>query len=235
MKFLLNVGAEKAGTSWLYNYFDNHPQFHSIGKELNALQRDDLVPTTDLNIPTIFKKDIKQYFQYFSRLNKVSGDFTHYEGSTENIFRLIKDGFMQYDIEVVPLYIMRDPAERAWSAWNMLSGGSVQMAPAAKFVMDNILSCKYKETIEALDCVFPKPLYFFYEEFFTQENINIICDKLDINRLPADFSIINKGSYTQIPSEDFLEIFGTTLKNKQAVKFISERFDNIPWNVEYYT
>jgi hypothetical protein len=234
MKFLLNVGAEKAGTTWLYEYFKSHPEFYSAGKELNAIQRDDLVPT-DPNISAQFKTNIREYFDYFSKLNAVSGDFTHYEGSTENVFRIIKEGLGRLDIDVVPVYILRDPAQRAWSAWNMLGGGNTDMAPVANFVMDNFLSCKYKETVEALDSVFSKPLYFFYETFFEQENINKICNELNVQKLPANFDYINKGIYVNQPSEEFLEKFGKTNKNKEAVRFISSRFENVPWNLSYYS
>lgn len=44
-KFLLCVGAEKAGTTWLHRYFSNHPEYYDPGKELNVIQRDDFVPT----------------------------------------------------------------------------------------------------------------------------------------------------------------------------------------------
>jgi hypothetical protein len=47
MKFLLNVGAEKSGTTWLYEYFKEHPDFYDMGKELNIIQRDDLVPVLE--------------------------------------------------------------------------------------------------------------------------------------------------------------------------------------------
>ena len=230
MKFLLNVGAEKAGTTWLYRYFQTHPEFFDVGKELNAVQRDDLVPTFP-EIALSFKKDLRKYFSYFQRLNQVSGDFTHYEGSTENVFRLIKDGFMQYDIDIVPVYIMRDPIKRAWSSWNMLGGGNMNLSPAAMFITQNYFQCKYKETIEALDSVFSKPLYFFYESFFKQTNIDTICDNLEIARHTADTStFINKGQYDLNPPQEFIELFGNTRKNREAVDFIFKRFENVPWN-----
>ncbi len=119
MKFLLNVGAEKAGTTWLYEYFKSHPQFYDNGKELNVIQRNDIVPTHTQHPD--YKENIENYFSSVAALKQVTGDFTHYEGSTENIFRLIKDGFAKHGIEIVPVYIMRDPINRAWSAWHELA------------------------------------------------------------------------------------------------------------------
>jgi hypothetical protein len=232
--FLLSVGAEKAGTTWLHEYFRHHPQFLNVGKELNVIQRDDLVPTL-VDLPNGFKSNIEEYFEYFSRADQVSGDFTHYEGSTENIFRLIKAGFSKKGIQVVPVYIMRDPIKRAWSSWNMIGGGDTNMPNAARFVMDNFLSCKYKETVQALDNVFEKPLYFFYETFFEQENIDTICKQLEIDSFPSSPErIVNRGNYGEIP-EDFIDQFGKSVKNKEAVKFIFERFENVPWNLSDYS
>lgn len=234
MKFLLNVGAEKAGTTWLYQCFKEHPDFYDMGKELNIIQRDDLVPCRhDVDE---HRKDIESFFLRVANINQVTGDFTHYEGSSENIFRLIKNGLLKYDIEIVPVYIMRDPIERAWSAWNMLGGGKIpKQSSAAQLVMTNFISCKYKETIEALDNVFANPLYFFYEDFFTQANIDKICDELEISRRPVECDdIVNASPYKKI-SNDFLSTFGKSPKNVAAVKHVFERFENVPWKLEDYS
>jgi hypothetical protein len=234
MKFLLNVGAEKAGTTWLYDYFRNHPEFYDMGKELNIIQRDDLVPL--LEDVDEYRKDIESFFRAVSNINQVTGDFTHYEGSSENVFRLIKNGLLKYDIEVVPVYIMRDPIQRSWSTWNMLGGGKIpKESPITQFVMSNFISCKYKETIEALDNVFAKPLYFFYEDFFTQSNIDKICDELEISRHPAECNTkIGASSYKKMPN-NFLKIFGKSSKNAAAAKYVFERFENVPWKLEDYS
>jgi hypothetical protein len=234
MKFLLNVGAEKAGTTWLYDYFKRHPDFYDMGKELNIIQRDDLVPL--LEDVDEYRKDIESFFRAVSNINQVTGDFTHYEGSSENVFRLIKNGLLKYDIEVVPVYIMRDPIQRAWSTWNMLGGGKIpKESPITQFVMSNFISCKYKETIEALDSVFANPLYFFYEDFFTQTNVNKICDELQISRHPAKCSTkIGASSYKKMPNS-FLKTFGKSSKNVAAVKYVFERFENVPWKLEDYS
>jgi hypothetical protein len=230
MKFLLCVGAEKAGTTWLYEYFKQHPEYYDIGKELNILQRDSLVPTFVDNIP--HKKDIEKYFGDISHINKITGDFTHYEGSTENVFRLINDGLKKQDIDIVPVYIMREPISRAWSAYNMIGGTNTDdfdMPRPATFLLTNFLECKYKETITALDNVFSEPLYFFYEDFFKQKNIDLICDKLGISTIQAKVdTVINKGLYSSIPDR-FVENFCLTKKNNDAIMFVRERFDNVPW------
>jgi len=95
--------------------------------------------------------------------------------------------------------------------------------------------CKYKETIEALDNVFSNPLYFFYEDFFTQTNIDKICDELEISRYPAECdSRVNASSYKKMPNS-FLNAFGKSLKNKEVANYVFERFENVPWKLEDYS
>lgn len=245
MKFLLNVGAEKAGTTWLYNYFYNHPQFYHLGKELNIIQRNDIVPTHS-NYPQ-YKSNIENFFSDVSKFNKVTGDFTHYEGSTENVYRLIKDGLLKYDIEVVPVYIMRDPIDRAWSAWHELHQAAVyhglqhndmtdfNMPGPAAFTVHSMLQCKYRETVEALDTVFSKPLYFFYEDFFKQESLDSICEALDITPMPGYFTEkVNASKYVSDVPIVFINMFGITSKHMQAISFLKERFGNVPWDLTRY-
>lgn len=233
-KFLLNVGAEKAGTTWLYHYFKNHPEFQDLGKEWNSIQRDDLVPTHDINYYS-FKDNLDLYFEAISSINKVTGDFTHYEGSTTNIYRLLVEGLAKRDVEVVPVYIMRDPIYRAWASWNMLGGGDYSCLPsAASLLVKSYLDCKYVETIKALDDT-GSPLYFFYETFFEQKNLDIICDSLNISKYKANInSYINKGTYSRTIPISFIEQFGLTRKNIEAVHFIMERFENVPWKLQNY-
>lgn len=238
MKFLLCVGAEKAGTTWLHEYFRHHPQYYDSGKELNVIERGDLVPS--FFDTSEFKKDLSRYFEHFAQLAGVSGDFTHYEGSTENIFRILRDGFDACCIEVVPVYIMRDPIQRAWSSYNMLSqagNGPVTLknSAAGEFLLKNYLSCKYKETVQALDNVFAEPIYAFYETDFNQQLLDRLCDRLDLDRMTGDFSrVINKGRYGEMPDE-FKTRYGLTQKNIEAVQFLCERFDDVPWQISDYT
>lgn len=233
-KFLMCCGAEKAGTTWLYEYFAKHKEYLDLGKELNLIQRDDIIP--DLVGLKECRKDLNKFFDSVAILmNKSSGDFTHYEGSTENIFRIFKDGFAKRDIEVVPVYIMRDPIQRIWSAWHMIGGGDSSLQKAAETVMIPFLSCKYKETIQALDNVFDNPLYFFYEDFFKQDNINRICQALNISTVEANFDVVAKGGYDKEPDKNFIDTFCLTEKNKEAVSFVFERFKyDVPWNRSTY-
>lgn len=262
MKFLMNVGAEKAGTTWFYKYFESHPGFISCGKELNIIERDTFVPT--LTKSHSFKQDLKQWFAYVQSLDKPTGDFTHYEGSSENVYRLFKDGLADIGVEVVPVYIMRDPIARAWSSWNMFydyiyhqnravwsridptkasiiqnitdvsSRYDFNMHPIAQLFVGSYLTPEYKRTIHALDRVFDEPLYFFYEELFDQKNMDLVCDRLGIEHKPIDIKPINKGTYDQVAPPEFIKAFCSTDTFKENVAFVNERFSHVPWNLEDY-
>ena len=262
MKYLMNVGAEKAGTTWFYKYFESHPDFISCGKELNIIERDTFVPTLTKSYE--FKKDIKSWFNHVATLDKPTGDFTHYEGSSENIFRLFKDGLVDIGVDVVPVYIMRDPIARAWSCWNMFydyiynqkravwsrvdpikasiienisdisSRYDFNMHPIAQLFVGSYLTPEYKRTIEALDNVFEQPLYFFYEQLFEQENIDLVCDRLSIPRRPIDMTPINKGVYQDAAPQEFIDAFCSTKAFKENIVFVGERFGDVPWNNQDY-
>ena len=76
-------------------------------------------------------------------------------------------------------------------------------------------------------------MYFFYEDFFTQNNLDIICDKLQISRHDIILKVINKGHYEKC-SEEFINKFGRTKKNIDAVRFIKDKFKHVPWRIEDY-
>ena len=262
MKFLMNVGAEKAGTTWLWKYFETHPDFAPVGKEMNIIERDTFVPT--LTRSHAFKKDINNWFKHIAVLDKPSGDFTHYEGSSENIFRIFKQGFEDVGIEIVPVYIMRDPITRAWSCWNMFydyifsqkragwsridstksaiiekitdisTRDNFDMHPVAKLFVGSYLTPEYKRTIEVLDNVFDDPLYFFYEQLFDQKNLDLICDRLEISHKPIDPTPVNKGGYEQDPPQEFIDTFCDNRAFKENVTYVTERFENVPWRLSDY-
>ena len=260
MKFLMNVGAEKAGTTWFYKYFESHPEFAACGKELNIIERDTFVPT--LTRSHEYKKDINNWFDYVATLDKPTGDFTHYEGSSENIYRLFRDGLADIGIEVVPVYIMRDPIARAWSSWNMFydyiyhqnrvgwsridptkaaiienisnlaSRYDFDMHPIAQLFVGSYLTPEYKRTIEALDNVFEQPLYFFYEQLFDQKNLDLVCDRLEIPHHPIDTRPINKGTYQEAAPQEFIDTFCSTKAFHENLMFVCERFGDVPWNIQ---
>ena len=47
-------------------------------------------------------------------------------------------------------------------------------------------------------------------------------------------SIVNASPYKKMPNS-FLKTFGKSTKNKEAVKYVFERFENVPWKLEDYS
>lgn len=258
MKFLMNVGAEKAGTTWFWKYFDDHPDFFSLGKELNIIERDNFVPT--LSKTSKYKKDINVFFNDVKSLKKVTGDFTHYEGSSENIYRIYKEGLN--GIDIIPVYIMRDPIQRAWSSWNMfykLTESNRRLAwqkidPMKSLILEKSnyssrfdfnhhavsdlfisswLAPKYLQTIKCLDSVFDSPIYLFYENLFNQKTMNLVCDALEISHKDIDKIKINSSSYNDNPPKEFVDKYCDNVFYKNTVDYIKNRFYDVEWKYDY--
>lgn len=104
----LVIGAQKAGTSALYQYLSRHP--HIIGsnpKELNYFSCDKRFSMGD-----------EFYHSHFPKINggheitfDASPSYLHNNRAFERIYN--------YNPEIKMIVLVRDPVERAYSAWNM--------------------------------------------------------------------------------------------------------------------
>ena len=98
----LGIGAQKSGTTWLYEQFSRHPQLaFPVGKEAHFWNR----PHDEAAIAS-----------YISRINAsgaVNGEITPAYGMLpiETIAEIY-----QYAPQLRLIYLMRNPVERAWSA-----------------------------------------------------------------------------------------------------------------------
>ena len=237
---LLNVGAEKAGTTWFYEYIKSRSDFLDIGKELNAIQSTPLLP---VRYDNRYQDNLDFYFdKIVSSLimsdKKFTGDFTHYEGSTPNLFHILKDGFENRNISVIPVYIIRDPIQRSWSAYKMLNHGSdfnPSMSRIQLWLLQEFLACKYVETIKALDKVFDRVYYIFYEELF-RDSDNImkwLCNSLNIKFEPTNSSNkVNASRFFDPVPQEFINLIGLSKRNKLAYEYLGDRFQVLP--KEYY-
>ncbi|BES66418.1 hypothetical protein SANA_28570 [Gottschalkiaceae bacterium SANA] len=134
--FILGVGCQKGGTSWLNHYLRLHPSSQlGIMKEyhvfdalyvpecsnwyLNAVKN----AKTDRNskLRARFIEDSQAYFDYFTHLLEKSGkqftaDITpSYAALPEHALHAIKDGFEKRGVTVKVVFLMRDPFERVFS------------------------------------------------------------------------------------------------------------------------
>ena len=147
--FLLGVGCQKGGTSWLHDYLYYSPavdlgmvkEYHiwdeidlrdeayrAAGLEKMRLsaekEREDGVEAIS-RLRYRFRSDLETYFDYFAeKLAQpgitLTGDITpSYSGLAAERFAMIRDGFAARGIPVKVIFLMRDPVERIWSAARM--------------------------------------------------------------------------------------------------------------------
>lgn len=98
------IGAQKAGTTWLYYNLKKHPQFRFRAKEIHYF-----------DIKRNFDKPLEYYSQYFDFKNKrtICGDITP-------SYSLLSEDRLKFIQKLVPdakfVMLLRNPVERVWSA-----------------------------------------------------------------------------------------------------------------------
>lgn len=216
--FLLGVGAQKAGTTWLHRYLDSFPET-DLGelKEYHvwdaltvpAMEYFLLRPREEVSLrggirrvrqrlglrkPSLqerMQRDPEAYFDYFAALLsrpgiRLTADITpSYTALSANTLQRISEGFASRGIETRVVLLLRDPADRCWSAARMYKGmGKKDLArdhgvdislDDAAAVLDYSrseqawLRTDYPRTLQSLREVFPEERLFVgcYETFFS--------------------------------------------------------------------
>ncbi|MEL6234818.1 MAG: sulfotransferase [Pseudomonadota bacterium] len=226
--FLLGVGAQKAGTTWLHRYLDDHPQcwmspikemhffdelylpemcaplagrhYARLADMVTRLARGDAGPRGklalmhDLLDRAAMRGDAQAYLAFFAQR---AGDARVFGEITPSYSML--NGAQFADIaalhpDIRPVFLMRDPVERFWSALRMREREIPGFSAHASFEaeLDNanmILRGRYDQTLRALAAAFAptKILALFYEELFTPETVRAVCSHLGLDYVPADF------------------------------------------------
>jgi len=141
--FLLGIGCQKGGTSWLHTYLSAHPQVDlGFAKEyhvfdylfiedqkisFNVLKShpDIRKSGSDAQRKLAFCEDVSLYFEYFAQLAahervRVTGDITPaYAGLSRDVFELIRSNLSSRGLAAKVVFLLRDPVERAWSVVRM--------------------------------------------------------------------------------------------------------------------
>jgi len=160
-RFVLGVGAQKAGTTWLHYYLAAQPvsdfgfskEYHVFDaassqdsgvlrrarrKALEALRREDRDKAGAFAVWRMnFILNPESYFDYFtSRLRQdgveLTGDITpSYAMLEQDVFERIDTEFRQRDVTVFPIFLMRDPVYRLQSMARMSLRGRAQAATKA--------------------------------------------------------------------------------------------------------
>jgi hypothetical protein len=147
--FLLGVGAQKSGTTWLYDYLKNHPnvnlgfakEYHIfdalytsnlaikkkyLQERINQVLNSNQKPTNNEIALLKFLGDTNTYFKYFDHLvtkdpkTLLTGDITpSYSALSSETFEEIKHNLKKMGFMVKVVFLMRDPVERCISASRM--------------------------------------------------------------------------------------------------------------------
>ncbi len=148
--FILGVGAQKCGTSWLHHQLQQHPLVHmGFCKEYRALydrswlqhlqqqlahrfldqtqtwkQFDQLDDTSKHHL---ILHNERAYYRYFKWLMdrtpqvKATGDISpHYSTLSPQTFKRAQQNLHKQGFAVKAIFLMRDPVERVWSQVRML-------------------------------------------------------------------------------------------------------------------
>lgn len=244
--FVLCVGAQKAGTTWLYEQLRNN-WFVNFGfcKEYNFLNyhfgdEETIDPDFPKFFPRVddFWKDPKKYFDYFDSLDAdVVGEFCPAYGILNiDAFEYINLNLQNRKYKVKVIFLIRDPFSRVWSSFNFCKNFDNKTANFTKFIdlKYSISHTKYDEIISNIEQVFNNVHYEFYENLFNETSYKKITDFIDIpwkwNR--PNFSRINETAYKQdLPS---LEIQNKVReKYKSVYDFVYERFPDAKEYWEY--
>ena len=257
-RFILGVGAQKAGTTWLHDYLVSRnnvdmgfiKEYHIFDtmtlEECAGFRRKldaSIIRAAEQNYeqwrenPRVLRLEFleypEKYFDYFAKLLdqdgiNYTGDITpSYSGLRQETLEYIRDEFAKRGIEVLPIFLMRDPVHRLRSSMKMRFRKMSKNASARQEIAamrkrcgekgDRIRS-NYRGTVENLDAVFGHKVYYgFYESLFCNESVFAICDFLDLERQPGVYNIRKNAS----PSENVL-----SKKNMMSfVKYYQEQYD----------
>lgn len=165
--FLLGLGAQKAGTSWLHAYLSAAPnadmgltkEYHvwdAIRSPLAAGRRLPLTPATLLRrrrlASALFQRWPSLYYRYFARLlgkpgTTLAGDITpSYCFLSAGDLAEIRERFETLGIRLRIIFLMRDPVDRCWSAarMNASRGRGRRLAGDALTAAVSLLTARYR-------------------------------------------------------------------------------------------
>lgn len=226
--FVLGVGAQKAGTSWLHDHLASSPQcdpgfmkeYHvwdgldletmshfrdrlmkRAQRAAGQLARGEQATAENLRLAS-FYADPDAYFDYFELLLSRPGiratmDVTpSYAMLSAERLAAIRDGFERRGIRVAPVFLMREPVERIWSAVRMYKQRRPERHDSTpeERVLEVYdapwfeLRTRYEHTMDALDSVFgPDGVHYaLYERLFEEPSVEELSAFIGIDPVPAD-------------------------------------------------
>lgn len=212
--FILGVGAQKAGTTWLFHYLAGAPnasmglvkEYHIwdaltlplCGKFVVAPEHRGQGAQAELRF--LMQKDTRNYFDYFAMLLQKPGKTTtaditpSYSGLAAPVLRQIVEGFASRAITARAVFLLRDPVERCWSQARMAQRRVAGAAPASGEEVLRIstspesdLRTRYDRTLDALAAAFPQDAVYagLHETMHLPENVAAISRFCGVESRPA--------------------------------------------------
>lgn len=243
--FVLGIGAQKAGTSWLFDYLSNRGDIYMPRKEVHFFDAQ-FGPLAHRTRRRISRRDDKRQSRNEMRAIKLKGDpelyMKYFESRTPAHLRLFgemsptyaligEDGFStvrRLFPKVRIIFSMRDPIDRFYSQirMNVTRGCGKGVGPdrseAVKDRSKLLARSQYEKTVESLERVFTpyEIIYLFYETLFCRDSIQSLCDFLEVPYTEPDFrKVVNASdSDSRSPEEDVIT------KLKPTYRFCRERF-----------
>lgn len=230
--FILGVGAQKTGTTWLHAQLAKSPmidfgfkkEYHvwdAVFKDIHKFPRSDRDTSERPNqtLLRLMQRNEGVYETYFRDLIRdeisMTGDLTpsysmlNSKAFTEIKMRLEKAGF-----SVKVLFIMRDPVARVWSAYQMVQRAQTKDG-SANTIKDfdtymrhptTMARTRYDHTVRELRASFNSDELFigFYETLFEQETQKKLAEFLQIDAGNFDSQQrINASTAQSMPATDF--------------------------------
>ena len=253
--FVLGIGAQKAGTTWLHDYLLGRGDIYMPRrKELHYFDtkyRPDLqkgskrqpwrrpqgseAPLTVSQLQAFGEgEDYREFFR-----SRVPDAISHFGEITPAYSLVGESGFQEIRHlfrNVRLIFIMRDPAERFYSQYRMVRDKTLKKGAQPKAPLDLLQNrefierSRYNKTIYAVERAFSvnEIIYLFYETLFRAETIGKLCDFLGIPYKPANVENVIRpgGEHDGIPPELERHI---RAKFKGTYSFCRKRFgDDLP-------
>jgi hypothetical protein len=214
--FVVGIGAQKSGTSWLYHYLAGHPQismspikelhywderyrpdlcgfwtdrFAERFQKLTAGARSNKPPLSPGLRDRLTMTDEAAYMRFFE--NRVPPECRAFGEITPSYALLPVEGLAQLRAQheqIKVIFLLRDPVSRFWAGFYH-NGSPTSDFRTALLDPQHVERTRYDLTLERLDSTFQEGevLIEFYESLFTEYAIERITTFIGVPRHSAEF------------------------------------------------
>lgn len=215
----LIVGAQKSGTSALFNILKQHSKISgSIRKEIHFFDNDKNFPCSDFSA----------YHLYFPFSHKVPKGNLIFEATPSYLFKpKVAERIFEYNQDIKIIICLRNPVARALSAWTMFHYGFKKHKKYSHLYDERAFSVAIEEELRDLkNGIYnsPKPPYLQtgiyhtqiqrYFDLFLRKNI-LILEHSDLNN-EHDQTIKEICDFLNLPDEKLPQLrMNTSLKDNK--------------------